>query len=282
MNGATDARVLAALTSLQPPLGQVVLWWLGQSGFLMRGAATTLLVDPYLSPHPDRLVPAPFAPHEAAGVQVVACTHDHLDHLDDGCLLGLAEASPSAHLVVPAPVADRVAGLGIPPERIVGAQPEAPIALGSITVHPVPACHGVDPGDAYSFGRELSGGLYRYLGFVFELGGVRVYHAGDTIPYDGMAERLRGLRVDVALLPINGRDGAREAQGIVGNLDEVEAAELADRIGADLVVPMHYEMFAANPGSPARLVEEAERRELAVLVPSRARPFAYTRLEGKT
>ena len=283
MNGAHDAPILAALTSMQPPSGQVVLHWLGQSGFLVRGAGTTLLVDPFLSPHPDRLVPAPFAPGEAAGVEVVACTHDHLDHLDDGFLAALAEASPATRFVVPAPVAERVAGLGIPPERVVGAQPDAPIALGSVTVHPVPACHGVEPGDAYSFGRELSGGLYRYLGYVFELGGVRVYHAGDTIPYEGMAERLRGLRVDVALLPINGRDAAREAQGIVGNLDELEAAELAARIEADLLVPTHYDMFAANPGSPARLVEEAARRqpELAVLVPSRARPFTYTRPEGK-
>ena len=275
--------MFAALTSIQPSAGQVVLWWLGQSGFLVRGAGTTLLVDPFLSPHPDRLVPAPFAPGEAARVEVVACTHDHLDHLDDGFLAALAEASPAARFVVPAPVAERVAGLGIPPERVVGAQPDAPIALGSVTVHPVPACHGVEPGDAYSFGRELSGGLYRYLGYVFELGGVRVYHAGDTIPYEGMAERLRGLRVDVALLPINGRDAAREAQGIVGNLDELEAAELAARIQADLLVPMHHDMFAANPGSPPRLVEEASRRqqELAVLVPSRARPFTYTRPEGK-
>ncbi len=52
---------------------------------------------------------------------------------------------------------------------------------------------------------------------------MRVYHAGDTIAYDDMVERLRALRVDVALLPINGRDHFREAQDVVGNLTPREA-----------------------------------------------------------
>lgn len=34
----------------------------------------------------------------------------------------------------------------------------------------------------------------------------RLYHAGDTLRWDGQAELLRRHRVDVALLPINGRD----------------------------------------------------------------------------
>jgi L-ascorbate metabolism protein UlaG (beta-lactamase superfamily) len=258
--------------------GQVALWWLGQSGFGMRGHAANVLVDPFIADHPDRLFPPPVRPDQVGGLHAVAVTHDHLDHLDEESLPGLAEASPDAQFVVPEPLVGRVADLGIASERIAGVQPDRPLELDGLTIHAVPACHGDDLKEGYGFGRERSAGLYRYLGYVFDLGGVHVYHAGDTIPYEGMEERLRELRPDVALLPINGRDAQRERQGIVGNLDEEEAVNLAAAIGADLLVPMHYDLFAANPGSPERLVElvRKEHPELQVLVASRARRFVYT------
>jgi L-ascorbate 6-phosphate lactonase len=271
VNGAGDGK-------LAPAWGQVALWWLGQSGFGLRGNGATLVVDPFLADHPDRLVPPPVRPDQVGGLDAVVVTHDHLDHLDEESLPSLAEASPEARFVVPEPLVERVVDLGIPSERVAGAQPDRPLELDGLTVHPVPASHGDDLDDGYGFGLERSNGLYRYLGYVFDLGGVRVYHAGDTIPYKGMEDRLRDLGVDVALLPINGRDAEREGKGIVGNLDEEEAAQLAAAIGADLLVPMHYDMFAWNPGSPERLVELARTRhpELQILVASLARRFVYT------
>jgi L-ascorbate 6-phosphate lactonase len=273
MNGSSDGK-------LAPYWGQVALWWLGQSGFGLRGNGGTLLVDPFLADHPDRLVAPTFRPEQAGGLDAVVVTHDHLDHLDEESLPGLAEASPAAMFVVPEPLVERLTRVGIPAERVLGAQPDRAVELDGLTIHPVPASHGDEPADAYGFGRERSGGLYRYLGYVIDLGGVRVYHAGDTIPYDGIEDRLCVLRPDVALLPINGRDAEREAQGIVGNLDEEEAARLAAAIGADLLVPMHYDMFAANPGSPERLVECArtDHPALQILIPSYARRFLYTSL----
>jgi L-ascorbate metabolism protein UlaG (beta-lactamase superfamily) len=118
----------------------------------------------------------------------------------------------------------------------------------------------------------------RYLGYVIELGGVRVYHAGDTIWWPGQEKVLRELGVQVALLPINGRDPVREADNVVGNLDHREAALLAAAAGVDLLVPMHWDMFAGNRGFPDQLVAVVERLglDVAVLVPRRMRPFRYT------
>jgi L-ascorbate metabolism protein UlaG (beta-lactamase superfamily) len=132
--------------------------------------------------------------------------------------------------------------------------------------------------DAYGFGEQLSGGLVRFLGYVVELGGVRVYHAGDTIHYDGMEDRLRELAIDVAMLPINGRDPEREAKDIVGNLNEREAAWLAHEIGAEVLLPMHHDLFARNRGYPAHVVEfvERDRRDVEVLVPVRDVPFVFS------
>jgi L-ascorbate 6-phosphate lactonase len=278
MTTVAQAPLLTRLGKLEVSPGHVALWHLGQSSFAVAAGGATVLVDPYLAPHPDRLVPPPFAPGEAIGVDVVLCTHDHLDHLDRETLAAVAAASPDAVVVVPRPFAADLALLGVPPHRIVGAQPDDTLDVRGLTIHAVPACHGEDPSAGYSFGRELSGGLYRYLGYVLETEGTSVYHAGDTIPFDGLEELVRAWRVDLALLPINGRDEVRERLGIVGNLDEREAAHLAAAAGVEAIVPMHFDMFETNPGSPARLVEivERERLELAVIVLSRTRPFVYS------
>jgi L-ascorbate 6-phosphate lactonase len=269
----STGSVPARLQQLHVAPGEVALWWLGQASFLLRFAAANVLVDPFLAAHPDRLVPPPFAPADAAGVDVVAVTHDHLDHLDRESLPGIAAAAPGARFVAPAPIVDR---LGVPSERVVGLAPNESADVGGLRIHSLASLHGDTPTDAYSFDGAAGDGACRFLGYVFESGGIRVYHAGDTILYEGLADELRKLSPDVALLPVNGRDAEREALGIVGNLDEREAVELAASAGVDLLVPIHWDMFAANPGSPGRVVELArEHPGLAVLVASRERPFLY-------
>src|SRR5262249_12310651 len=159
----------------------VELWWLGQSGFRLRdpSGGPTVFVDPFLTDREDRAWPAPITP-EAMGreADLILCTHDHIDHFDRPALRAAA-ATPGARftLVVPEPIVGEAAALGIPEERVAGAQPERPLELAGVQIQPVPARHGVDVADAYTFGEQLSGGLVRYLGYVVELGGVRLYHA---------------------------------------------------------------------------------------------------------
>ena len=256
------------------------LCWLGQSGFLIEIGGAQVLVDAFLAPHPSRQVVSELPSGVDSCLDVIACTHEHLDHLDKDWVPRLCASSPDAVVVVPEPIVDIVVGLGVARARVLGMQPGSPVEVAGIEIHAVPAMHGVHPTDAYSFGQDSSDGeLFRFLGFVFQGGGVSIYHAGDTIPYDGLAARLRELRVDVALLPINGRDARREALDIVGNLDAGEAAELAIDADVDAVVPMHYDMFAENPGDPALLVSAVQRLggEVTVVVPARGRPFIYSR-----
>jgi L-ascorbate 6-phosphate lactonase len=258
--------------------GEAALSWFGQASFAARGGGVTVLFDPFLSPYDGRLHDSPLAPEEAVGIDVVFCSHEHVDHLDVPSIGAIANASPGAVFVVPSPIVDMVTEAGVPADRVVGLQPDGSTDVGGLTVRAVRACHGVTMDDAYGFGESLSGGLVRFLGFVVDLGGVRIYHAGDTIHFDGMEDTLARLGIDVALLPINGRDAEREGRGIVGNLDHREAAWLGSRIGAGLLVPMHYDLFARNLGFPGALVETVGREfpEVPVLVPARDRPFVCT------
>jgi L-ascorbate 6-phosphate lactonase len=257
--------------------GGVTLTWLGQAGFLLRAGQVSVLVDAFLSPREGRRVPPPLDPATLTDVDLVLCTHEHLDHLDGPTVAAVAAASPRARVVVPLAVVDQAVAAGVPAGRVVGAVANEVLDGLAVPVWPVPACHGVDVADAYNFGHVLSGGQTRYLGYVIELGGARVYHAGDTLWWPGLETALRDLGVHLMLLPINGRDPVREAANLVGNLDHREAALLAHAAGADLLVPMHWDMFATNRGFPDHLVAVVERLDLevAVLVPRLMRPFRY-------
>ncbi|HYY89727.1 MAG TPA: MBL fold metallo-hydrolase [Chloroflexota bacterium] len=260
------------------------LWWLGQSGFRLRDPSDgpVVFIDPFLSPRQDRAWQAPVGPEALAQADLVLSSHEHIDHLDRPSLKEAASQPGSRFtLVVPRPLLEMVtAELGLPNDRVVGAQPDQPLDLvPGVRVHPVPARHGINVADAYTLGTELSDGLVRYLGFVVEVAGVRVYHAGDCIPYDDQVVRLRALRPHVALLPINGRDFFRESdRNLVGNMDAREAAKLASDIGAQVLVPMHWELFAHNRGFPRELVgyTETDYPELTVLVMGRGARLVLT------
>lgn len=269
---------LGRMRALAAPRGTLAFWWLGQAGFAIRARDLLILVDPFLAERDDRLTAPALDARDATDVDVVTCSHQHYDHMDLESLPLIARASPRARFIVPRPLVPLLVGTGIAAERVIGARAGEPIAIAEVTFHPVPARHGVGMDDAYTFGRELSDGLERYLGYVIDDGAARVYHAGDSLAYAGLATRLRELRVDVALLPINGRDHFREDAGVVGNMDHREAAALSVEADVDLVVPMHYDTFAGNRGYPSHLVDVVDRDRLpfTVLVPTRERPFLYT------
>lgn len=237
---------------------------LGQASIALAGGGRIVLIDPFLSPHPDRLLPPPITPDELTMVDLVLVTHEHWDHLDAAACVGIAQAAPQALFACPEPVVSQLLAAGISEERVRGVRSGRAYELAGVTVWPVAAKHGLHTADAYSFG-EVDG-VPRFLGYVVELGGVRLYHAGDTIVYDELGETVRALEPQVALLPINGRDWYREREDIVGNLDIREAAHLAVEIGAELLVPLHYDMFAVNLADPGALVWYVHDRQLPVNV----------------
>mgnify|MGYP001471810728 FL=1 len=79
---------------------------------------------------------------------------------------------------------------------------------------------------AYNIGKQFHPKANGWLGFVVEIDGVRVYHAGDS---DFIAE-MNDIRTDIALLPVSGT--------YVMTADEAVQAALA--IGPKIAVPMHY------------------------------------------
>lgn len=256
----TDQALLTDIEAAWSQPDQLHIWWLGQSGFLLQYGGNQLLFDPYLSdslprkyantdkPH-ERISELVIEPGRLSGIDVVTSSHNHTDHLDAETLLPLIAANPNLQLVIPeanrAFVAER---LGTDPAWPIGLNDGQTATIGPFVFHGVPAAHN-------ELERDVEGRC-KFMGFVVEIGTYRVYHSGDTLWYDGMVEVLRPYQVDVAFLPINGNKLERR---VAGNLNPDEAARLGRDIGAKLVIPHHYDLFAFNTSDPADFVRACEQ-----------------------
>jgi len=245
-----------------------VLTWLGQASFLIEAGGARLLVDPFFSEHEGRTFPPPPIDVFGARIDRVLVTHEHLDHLDPESLRRIAARSPGVEVVAPEPLRARVEGLPFH-----GVRPGDRLDLpGGGALRAVPAIHALHPRDGYSEGGDPP----RFVGYVVEADGVAIYHAGDTIADDRVLAGLEGVRVDVALLPVNGRGYFREREDLAGNLDARDAVALAAHCGASILVPIHWDLFEGNTeraGAAADAAAEAGA-PVHVLTLSRERPWA--------
>lgn len=251
------------------------LRWLGQAGFVVRSGAgaESLVIDPYVADHDARRFPAVMTAGELAELPGLCAlvTHGHYDHLDDEVLAALPR---QARLVVPAGIAPHAAARTA--ARVTA------LAVGESTSHGpweitlVPARHAVSvPPADYTLSDPRNP---IFSGFYLD-GPVRIYHAGDTLDCPELREALDGRPIDVALLPINGRSTEREAQDIAGNLGAADALALARDLGARALVPVHWDMFAANTGDLGALARALEdpRTDPVVVLPSYGQDLFFGR-----
>jgi len=240
--------------------------FLGQDGFFVQTKESGFLIDPYLSNYVvdsglgsaevfSRQFPVPVRIEDLKNIDAVFITHDHGDHCDPETLLPLYHANPLIKFICPKPVGNHLASLGISPQQIIIPKVGKVEHLPGLDYYAVPAAH-------YQFDLDESGENYAYFGFVIKAGEVWIYHAGDTILYDGMVEQILGhtSEINVACLPVNGRDGWRERMDMIGNLDPSESLELALRLKTDVLLPMHNDLFKYNHISPAVLADHLDRK----------------------
>jgi L-ascorbate metabolism protein UlaG (beta-lactamase superfamily) len=181
-----------------------------------------LLTDPVLRPgvvHLRRAVPAPDAP---AWLDAALVSHLHRDHLDVPSLRRLGELPL---LVGPAGAGRSLRQVG-PPVRELASGEE--LTLGALTIHATRAVHDGR--------RSPVSPRVEALGFLIE-GRLRVYFAGDTELFDGMAELAP---LDVALLPVAGWGSSLGP----GHMDAEQAARAAALLRPGIAVPIHWGTYA--------------------------------------
>lgn len=245
----SGAVLLEDIQTTQLAPGQVALWWLGQSGYAIKTYSTLLYVDLYLSEHLTakyahttkphiRMTEAPLHGTDITNADLVFASHKHSDHLDPETAPALFAASPNARLMLPAAITEHAVSIGLDRARLLPTRGSEAFTFGDLTVYTIPSAH---PELDYT---ERDG--YPFLGFVFQVDGVTLYHSGDTVVYDGLAETLRGFNPDIVFLPINGTDERRNELHVPPNMSMEDAVALAKTVNAKLLIPHHYDMFTFN------------------------------------
>ena len=265
------------------PTAECRLYWLGQAGFVIEGNGRRLAIDPYLSntlaakyagsaySH-ERMTPPPVNSHELGEVDFVLCTHHHTDHMDPGTLLPLARRVPNVRFIVPA------ASLALARERTAAADSQL---IGLDAGDSLDLCQGVSvraTRAAHETIERDERGRCRYLGYVIDCGGAKIFHSGDCAPFDGFVDEISALRPDVALMPVNGRSEELRRAGFAGNFTLDESLALCGACGIPNLICHHYGMFAFNTVDPAAIDAAAG---MAPFVAVRARPqVAYSLVLG--
>ncbi|NLI61775.1 MAG: MBL fold metallo-hydrolase [Clostridiales bacterium] len=218
----------------------IACWWLGQIGFVFKLGDKTLYVDAFLTDLNGRNIKPLIRPEEVEADYILG-THDHIDHIDRPAWREIVKYNHRVQFIVPGLFKESIVeDLGIDPKRVIAANEGKRIELGHIWVSSVASAHEF-------LDQDQKTKQYPYLGYIIEYNNFRIYHSGDTCLYPGLIEKLKKFgKLDLAILPINGRDGVRYRANWIGNLTFQEAVDLSGYIKPEYVIPAHYEMFDFN------------------------------------
>lgn len=199
----------------------------GHSTFTLETAdGVRIVVDPFFEDSPV----AEIKRADAGPLDFVFCTHGHADHFADALPLARETGATLVSTFEIVGFAQEQGLENVHPMHIGGAW-DFPFGRAKMT----PALHGGQVhGDETGRFTTVPGG------FLFDVDGKRVYHAGDTALTTDM--RLLQGQVDVALLPI----------GDNFTMGPEDAARAVEFVGPEVVVPIHYGTWPMIEQDPER------------------------------
>jgi L-ascorbate metabolism protein UlaG (beta-lactamase superfamily) len=250
-----DIRSFSSETSFK-------VWWLGQSGFLLKYKNQTIVFDPYLSdslsikyqntdkPH-VRMSELVVLPSLLENVTTVTSSHNHTDHLDAETLNAIFKNNKDSKFVIPEANRAFVAGrLKCSLEFPIGLNENESLEIEPFQIIGLPAAHNTI--------EKNENGQCKFMSYVVKFGRFTVYHSGDTLWYEGLEKKLSDFNIDLAFLPINGN---RPERKVAGNLNYEEAAQIGKLAEIKCVIPHHYHLFEFNTEDPKKFKAACEKIE---------------------
>ncbi|MFP4380202.1 MAG: MBL fold metallo-hydrolase [Candidatus Sumerlaeia bacterium] len=232
------------------------IFWLEQSHFLFKTSAGTLIhVDPFLSRDvkpENHIYPKPLMwPNEAPG-DYVFLTHDHRDHTDPHTLGPMRENNPECRFIGPRESVERcISEADIPPARLQEIKEGETQNFDGFSVKAV-------------FSHDTANvPNTTHLGFIFDFGGLVVYHAGDTRSdvenYEAKLDPIRNLQPDALIVAINRKYNNPGPEG---------ALRIVEMCKPHTIIPCHFDCFKDNTLDPQEFVDivpEADRSRITVM-----------------
>jgi L-ascorbate metabolism protein UlaG (beta-lactamase superfamily) len=199
--------------------GNTEVVFLKHAGFKVKGSKT-IYIDPYDIPEGADLEKADY----------IFVTHDHFDHLDFKAIKKLSTEKTT--VVIPQ-------GCSVEGHSTCTLELGRKEKLDGIVVETVPA---------YNIDKKFHP-KGQYVGYIIEMDGVRIYHAGDT----DYTPEMKNVNADIALIPVGG----------TYTMDIEDAKKAVSEMNVKHVIPMHY---GAIPDTEAD-VSKLESDKVVVLKP---------------
>lgn len=210
-----------------------MLQFLGHSAWYIEGSGIKALIDPFFPSDEAKAAAKPY--YEASsGVNYIFVTHAHGDHMGDAMTIA---RSTGAKIFAVNELKTYFEGQGLKAEGMhLGGRAAFPFGRVKMTI----AFHGSSMWEAgkMTFAAEP-------CGFLIEVDGKKIYHAGDT-----------GLTVEMSLLEAEGVDYALLPIGGYFTMDIDDAVRAASMIKAKTTIPMHYDTFPIIKADPQEFAKK--------------------------
>ena len=213
--------------------------FLGHAAFELTDGDTRVLIDPFLTGNPKAAVSA-----DEVDPTHIFLTHGHADHFGD--TVEIAKRT-GAQVVAIVEIADELRsehGL----ENVSDPNIGGTVDFGSVSVRLTPAWHT---------STTPSGTQNTPAGLVVKLGGKTIYHLGDTGLFSDLQLVKQRDDIDVALMCIGGHY----------TMDRHDAVIAADLVGANQVIPCHYNTFPPIETDAEAFKSEVKAGDVVILDP---------------
>ena len=214
--------------------------FLGQSAVELTEGDAKVLVDPFITGNPKATVSA-----DELEPTHILLTHGHADHYGDTVDLAKRTGAPVVAMVE---IANELAESGL--ENVYDPNFGGTVRFDWGWVKLVPAWHT---------STTPNGTVCNPAGLLIMVGEKLVYHLGDTCLFSDI-QLIARAHVDVALVPIGGHY----------TMDRFDAVTACEWIGADEVIPIHYDTFPPIETDAQAFksdVENATESKVVVLAP---------------
>jgi len=213
--------------------------FLGHAAFELTEGDTRVLVDPFLTGNPKAAVSA-----DELEPTHIFLTHGHADHIGD--TVDIAKRT-GAQVVAIVELAGELQEDGV--QNVSDPNIGGTVEFGNVSVRLTPAWHT---------STTPKGTVNTPAGLVIKIGGKTVYHLGDTGLFsDLQLVKARDGQIDVALMCIGGHY----------TMDRVDAVAAAQLIGADQVIPCHYNTFPPIETDAEAFKNDVTTSEVVILDP---------------
>lgn len=186
------------------------LHWHGHASFAIHDGPTVYF-DPYNLGEAN------------APADLVLVTHTHFDHCSPGDIHKVIQ--PHTVIVTVFDNEEKLSGIAGQVSEIKYVLPGSCLTVNGVTIEAVPA---------YNTNKKFHPRVNNWAGFIVEIDGEKIYHAGDT----DLIPEMSSIDCDIALLPVSG----------TYVMTSGEAVMAAKEIGPKIAVPMHYGDVVGDEG----------------------------------